>query len=108
MDLEQFAADARAAFATGRYRLVTGQFGTGPRGCCLVLMVLLHWNARPAHDQQHTDLAARRYGGDQQSWWSLLCGYDGVGAADTAHHPAAWRLGRRLAEEFNVPPRKDL
>lgn len=107
MDLEQFEADARAAHATGRYKLTTGQFGTRPDLCCLLMMVILHLGLGPLNGNAlHTDLVSRRYGGDNGAWWSLLCGYDGVGTAETAQHPAAWKAGRRLGEEFGVDPSK--
>lgn len=108
MDLEQFEEDARAAFATGRYRLVCGQFGGGADNCCLVLMVLLHRNPprRPAGDQFHCEVAGHLYGVDHRAWLSLLYGFDGVGTRDAAYHPRAYDLGDRLAREFKVTRRR--
>lgn len=107
MDLEQFEEDARAAFATGKYRLVCGQFGANHHSCCVLLMVLLHRDPprRPAGDQFHCEVAAQLYGGDHRAWLSLLYGFDGVGARDAAYHPRAYDLGDRLAREFKVTRR---
>lgn len=102
MDLEQFEADARAAFATGKYRLVCHQFGSGHDNCCLLLMVLLHRERRPSPHQTHCDQACHLYGGDHRSWVSMIHGFDGVGPSSGSAHPAAHALGDRLARDFKV------
>lgn len=101
MDLEAFEADARAAHATGKYRLVRRRFGNSPSCCCLLMMTLLH-KKRTNYlvVGSITEELSVLYGGTTSAWMEVALGFDYRGKEQDPNPSRGFRLGRRLGREF--------